>query len=384
MKPKKVLVIINRLEIGGAEKDIVRNFPLLNKMQDFEISILTYEQPGALAAICQQAGLSILVPPSSFMLKILRRIPLLKNMLMIMQIQQMIQRIKPDIIHVFLVRPYLYTAFGYAIARFFKGKQPALIMSRLNLNYHHKKHPLLAKFEIKFCHPLCTKIVANSKAIMRDLTAEAVPTDKQYLLYNGIDTAQFTVNRTLASYQKNEFTLTAIGNLHSYKGYADLLMAVHLLRQENPDCAFKLLIAGRDEANNFATYQQFLATHKLEKQVQFLGHCDDIITLLKQSDLHIHPSHTEGLPNAVIEAMSAELPIIATNIGGIPELIDEGKTGLLIAPHAPETLAQAMINMLSNPQKMYGYGQAGKIKANKLFNIQQSVQSYQTLYATIT
>ncbi len=377
---KKILIVIDALDVGGAEMDIIRNFSVLNQHQQDMIEILTYHHRGVLADLCESKMVKVHHSESSYLLKLLQKIPIIKQMIPVLFIRHFIKKIRPDIVHVFLLRPYFYTAIAFLLG--FR-KRPFLIMSRLNLHYHHQKYPLLARVEKKLCHPLCDKIVGNSQAILQNLTDEGVSSHKKCLIYNGIETEKFTINRAIDFYQTDYFTITAIGNLHSYKGYGDLLEAMRLLKQQHSTLKFKLLIAGRDENNNLADYHDFLKNHQFEEIIQFMGHCDNVIALLQQSHLHVHPSHTEGLPNAIIEAMSAELPVIATNVGGIPELIDDGKTGLLIAPHAPQQLADKIAFMLQNPQKMHQFGQAGKAKADKLFNLSQSVLAYQQLYKGI-
>ncbi|MCH9853151.1 MAG: glycosyltransferase [Alphaproteobacteria bacterium] len=375
---KKILIIIDALDVGGAEMDIIRNFSVLNQEADFDMSVFTYHHRGALADLSEENGLPVDLPKIGKIITLLQKLPLIKQLLTILLIRQKIKQDRPDIIHSFLLRPYFYSAIAYLLMG--KKNRPIFIMSRLNLNFHQQKYPLMAVIETKICHPLCDKVVGNSKAILQDLSDEGIAPHRQYLIYNGIDTTQFTMNRKASFYHQKPFTLTAIGNLHSYKGYDDLLNAVQILQAKSQELQFKLLIAGRDESDNLARYQQFITAHKLVPYIEFIGHCDDILSFLAKSHLHLHPSHTEGLPNAIIEAMSAELPVIACNVGGIPELITHQENGLLVEPCAPQQLADAIKTLLAQPETMYRYGQRGKQKADACFHISNSLAAYRQLY----
>ncbi len=379
---KKILIIIDALDVGGAEMDIIRNFSVLNQEVNFNISVFTYHHRGVLADLSEQKGLPVSLPKLNKMMRCLQKLPIIKQFVNILLIRQKVKQDSPDIMHSFLLRPYLYSAIAYRLLG--KKNRPIFIMSRLNLNFHQQKYPLIAVIEKKFCHPLCAKAVGNSKAILQNLSDEGIASNRQYLIYNGIDTKQFTVNRKEAFYQKKPFIFTAIGNLHHYKGYADLLNAVQILQAKWKTLPFRLLIAGRDESDNQLRYQQFIGAHKLHSHIEFIGHCDDIPAFLKNSHLHLHPSHTEGLPNAIIEAMSAELPVIACNVGGIPELIAHESNGLLVDACAPQQLADAMARLLAQPETMYRYGQAGKQKADSYFHLNNSLAAYRQLYADAT
>ncbi len=380
---KKILVIIDALDVGGAEMDIIRNFSVLNQEANFDMSVFTYHHRGALADLSEENGLPVDLPKTGKIMALLQKLPLIKQLVNILLIRQKIKEDKPDIIHSFLLRPYFYTAIAYLLMG--KKNRPIFIMSRLNLNFHQQKYPLMAMIEKKLCHPLCDKVVGNSKAILQNLSDEGIETHRQYLIYNGIDTTQFTMNRNASFFRQKPFILTAIGNLHSYKGYDDLLNAVQLLQTQSQELQFKLLpfkllIAGRDESGNLARYQQFITAHNLVPHIEFIGHCDDVIKFLANSHLHLHPSHTEGLPNAIIEAMSAELPVIACNVGGIPELVAHQENGLLVAPRVPQQLADAIATLLDKPESMYHYGKVGKQKADAKFNISNSLAAYRQLY----
>ncbi|HEX4020239.1 MAG TPA: glycosyltransferase [Acidobacteriaceae bacterium] len=138
----------------------------------------------------------------------------------------------------------------------------------------------------------------------------------------------------------NAFVLGAIGRLSVEKGHADLLDAVALLTQTTPEISFHLLLLG--EGREHAALKQRAIDADIHDRVHFLGFRRDVHAWLKRMDCLVQPSYTEGTPNSILEAMLAGTPIISTSVGGVPDLIEHGRSGLLVSPHAPAELAQAI------------------------------------------
>ncbi|MBT5949308.1 MAG: glycosyltransferase, partial [Nitrospinaceae bacterium] len=118
---------------------------------------------------------------------------------------------------------------------------------------------------------------------------------------------------------------------------------------------------------------------KIHRRVHFLGWRDDIEHLLAVSDLFVLPSLNEGMGRAVVEAMAAGLAAIGTRVGGIPLVIDEGETGLLVPPEDESALATAIVQLLTNPVEREAMGEAGKNKAEN-FSAESMVERLETLY----
>ncbi|TGW14879.1 glycosyltransferase [Candidatus Hepatobacter penaei] len=377
-RPLKIMVVIGSLDVGGAEMDIVRNFPVLQESPDFEIVLALYTHKGTLYPRAAKAGIKILSLHSTIhphhgvwakWKEHVRRFAFIRRAL---------AEEKPDIVHPFLPGAYFYACMANLLTR---GAR-SLVMSRLSLNFYAQKRPLLAFVEQRLCHRFgpC-RVVGNAKAVLDDLQKEGLPPHKLTLIYNGIETDVFTAHKTLAFYtQAPCFSLTAVGNLHPYKGYRDLLAAVATLKKQAPHLNWHLNIAGKGTPAMVATLTQDIATYGLEKHVTLLGHVADNVNLLKNTHLFIHPSHTEGLPNAIIEAMSAELPVIATQVGGIPELVEDHVTGRLVPPQDPHALARAIQEALKAPETLHAWGQKAKIKADTTFHVHHSVAAYKRLY----
>ncbi len=382
---KKILVLIGSLDVGGAEMDILRNYPLINKTHEVIVSL--YSHRGPLAAKIEEAGVRVISRESLFRVqklpisKIYKLFRLIKEIMQaFLFVRSVVKSEKPEIIHAFLPLSYVYAT---VVKISFFAQKPFIIMSRLSLNFYFAKHRILEVIEKHICHRFVDIAVGNSNAILNNLKDEGVPEDKLFLLYNGIDVDAFRVNRDLNHYITPEtLQMTSVGNLFTYKGHIDLLEALAKLKDRRPDLLWNINIIGRDEQNNLAKYNDFLSKNNLESCVNFVGPSSDILSFLKESHLHIHPSHTEGLPNSIIEAMTSGLACIGTNVGGIPELITDKKTGLIVESKAPDSLSKAIETMLDDREKLYNYGKAAQKKALKLFSLKESVKRYLELYNT--
>ncbi|MCH9853150.1 MAG: glycosyltransferase [Alphaproteobacteria bacterium] len=373
---KKIMMIIPHLDLGGAELDVALNAPIIDKDAVCDVSIFTYLKSGLLAENLVKQNVKLISYDEK--IKLGFKIPLIKKILVLLRIYKTIKQHKPDIIHAFLPVSYLYSAVSCLLL----GKNaPLLVMSRLNTNYHFQQSVLYRLLEPYFCHKMLHHAVVNSGKVRQDLVAEKIPPAKISLIYNGIETEKFTVQKKLLYFKQSEkYKLTATGNLNARKGYGDLLQALKILKIREKNLPFCIFVAGADQENKLPDYHQFIAQHDLAENIKFLGRCDDIPNFLTDSHLHVHPAHIEGLGSGIIEAMSAGLPIVASNVGGIPELVDDGENGILVPPHAPEKFADAIMKMINSPEKMYQYGQMGQKKAQSMFDVTRSAQQYIDLY----
>jgi glycosyltransferase involved in cell wall biosynthesis len=384
MTKKKICVIIGSLDVGGAEMDIVRNYPLINKTHD--VLVLLYSHDGKLADQLRKTGVEVkTIKPfqsPSTIISILTKSSLFSLFIILSRsfwfLRSNIKKEKSDIIHAFLPLSYIYATL--VKLSMFKNR-PKLIMSRLSLNFYFAKHKVMAFIEKNICHKFVDVAVGNSKAILNDLKEEGLSEDKLFLLYNGIEVEKFKTTRSLKTYQNvKTLQITSVGNLFTYKGHGDLIKALKLVKARRPDIPWFLNVLGRDEEGNLEKYNTFLKENNLEHNVNFVGPSSDVVNFLKNSHLHIHPSHTEGLPNSIIEAMSSGLACIGTNVGGVPELINDNENGVIVEPKSPDSLASAIEYMLSDRERLHQYGEASYKKALSEFEVNISVGNYLELY----
>jgi glycosyltransferase involved in cell wall biosynthesis len=132
-----------------------------------------------------------------------------------------------------------------------------------------------------------------------------------------------------------------------------------------------------------AVVEQQIAHHGLRETVLLLGHRMDVPALLARAQVACLPSHAEGLPNSLIEAMAASLPVVATAVGGSVELVVEGTSGHLVPPHRPEALAERLAGLLRDPERARAMGAAGRKRVEKELTLEEMSRRIGELYETL-
>jgi glycosyltransferase involved in cell wall biosynthesis len=174
----------------------------------------------------------------------------------------------------------------------------------------------------------------------------------------------------------SEITLGTAGRLVALKGIEYLLSAAVALRREFP--RLRVEIAGSGPQRK--VLEKVVAAAGLGEQVRFLGWIDDLTPVLSRWDVFVMPSLEEGFPIAALDAMAAGLPVVATSVGGVPELIEDGKTGWLVPPRDAEALAGQLRLLLGNPEQRLRMGAAAYARVRDHFSVAQMTQNFADLY----
>jgi glycosyltransferase involved in cell wall biosynthesis len=204
--------------------------------------------------------------------------------------------------------------------------------------------------------------------------------DQIVTVYNGVDPKPF-LNADGAEVRQ-EFNLaeclvfTMVGRLVPQKDPLTLLKACQILKGQ-----FKLLVIGDGELRGLM--EQFISDNGLDYSVFLAGERKDVSEILAASDIFVLPSRFEGLPYSIIEAMMAGLPIVATRVGGVQELVEEGTMGFLVPPEAPEALAAAIQKLLDGEDLRHKMGQAGREKALREFTLDRMLAKTQKVYKEV-
>jgi glycosyltransferase involved in cell wall biosynthesis len=169
--------------------------------------------------------------------------------------------------------------------------------------------------------------------------------------------------------------LLAVGNLYPVKEHATAVRALPRL----PGAT--LAIAGRGPEE--AALRALAASLGVASRLRLLGVRDDVAQLLRAADVVVHPSRLEGLPMALLEAMAAARPVVASRVGGIPEAVDDGVTGRLVPPGDPVALADAVGALLRDPDAADALGRAGRRRAEAEFSVERMVERYRALYDAV-
>lgn len=219
---------------------------------------------------------------------------------------------------------------------------------------------------------LAHAIVANSAAAAAQLAKEGVPASKVRLIPNGVDTERFGQARPTRAPRR----IVMVANLRPEKGHDVLLEAAPHILAVHPDAEF--VLAG-DGPRRAALESQARACG-VDRHVRFLGECRNVPEVLASGDVFVLPSRTEAMPNAVIEAMAAGLPVVASAVGGIPELISPDRTGLLVPPGNPVALAESVNQLMNDPGRAASLGRAARAFITREFGFGRMVSRFEELY----
>lgn len=223
-----------------------------------------------------------------------------------------------------------------------------------------------------------------SASIRSMLIADGIRANRTTVVHDGIDLK--LVGTALPLDVHTRFCLPhhapIVGNVAAlvpHKGQRYLIQAAALVVQQVPDVRF--LIVGEGELR--ATLQKQIKHLRLEKHVILTGFRPDALALLKGFDLFVMSSVTEGLGTSVLDAMACERAVVATRAGGIPEIINDEKIGLLVPVRDPSALAEAIVSLLGDAARRQRYGQAGRLRAHEHFSAERMVDETAEAYVRL-
>jgi L-malate glycosyltransferase len=229
-------------------------------------------------------------------------------------------------------------------------------------------HAVLMKLAYRCAH----RVVANSGGAARCLAADGVDPARIVQVPNGIDADHFSP----PSLGRTPPVVTTVANLRPGKGYDVLLRAAARVIARRPDVMFRIVGDGPLREQLTALAAQLGVAHA----VDFLGHRDDVPSLLADSSLFVFPSLTEAFPNGLLEGMAAGLPIVASDAPGMNELIRHRENGLLMAPGHDASLADAILALLAAPTFAADLGRAARADVVARFSFTRMVASFEALY----
>jgi len=285
-----------------------------------------------------------------------------------------------DIIHT-----HLFTAnfWGRAAALFLP---PVLVSSAHNIQ--SREHSFLSHIET-FLDRTLTRITdavfCVTPMVMRSMEKETgLPREKLVTIENGIqcpnqaDLPSKADARILLDIPESAPCLAVIGRFSTQKNHRTFLSALIPVVEQFPD--LQVLFVGEGELEN--EIRQHTEELNLGKTVRFMGQRRDIYKILKALDALVVPSLWEGLPNVMLEAMAVGIPVIATRVGGIPDVLTDGQTGRLTEPDS-KSLSSAMIRGLKNPGELASYAKASLHLIRARYDIRQTAERYTGFYRSL-
>jgi sugar transferase (PEP-CTERM/EpsH1 system associated) len=366
VRPIRVLHLIQGLEVGGLENIVVSLLKGLCR-ERYQPSICCYDSLGSLTQsldgtinihyLKRKAGIDYMYP---------------------FKLASILKRENAQILHL-----HNSTAFFYGVIAGKIARVPAIV-------YTEHARDVFPNLKVRITDKILSFFTDRVTVVADYLKNNLIKYEwfnpsKIMTIYNGIDDSKFgiksdsaEIKRELGIFRFNRI-IGIVARLDPIKNHKNLIAAMQNVIKEFPDTVLLTIGDGpfKDELKSF------VMECKLEKHIMFLGTRDDIPRLLSIIDVFVICSSSEGLPLTLLEAMAAGKPIVATYVGGIPEIIEHDIDGLLIPPHNTEALSDAIMKLLRNTEKARLLGIMAKRKFEKNFSLSLMVKKYEEVYESL-
>ena len=359
----RLLFLANTLQWGGAERTLMELASGLHG-NGYRTKVLCFHGEGsATDGLNGQVPVEALGFPYHMRLRDLRRL------------RQAIARERPALVQCFHTGP---NRWGPVAARMAGVKRTVLGLQNVFPGQTLRERAVdWLTFRMASCAVSCSEAVRRFHTGPKRLSAAKITT-----IHNGVDVDRFRPGgdrmhlRRELGLDEHHLLVGAVAHLTPQKGHRHLLEAARQVVQRLPETVFVLVGDGslRPEL------EEMVNAWKLQENVRFLGVRRDIPELLGSLDLFVLPSVWEGLGVAVLEAMACELPVVASRVDGIVEMVVEGVTGLLAPPKDAEALHVALTTLLESPAERERMGLAGRERAVSRFSTKAMVERYRGIY----
>lgn len=354
-----VAIFLTRFEPGGTERQMTELIRRLNPMR-FRVHVACFERTGAwLPRVAERAASIVEFPirgfakPSTFG--------------QLLAFSAWCRRERIAVVQTCDLYANIFGLPGAALAGV-----PVRIGSRRELNPDKTSGQIRLQ---RLAYRAATKVVANSPAARGILEQEGVAPTSIAVIPNGLDPAAFAGRKSPARPIR---TIITVANLRPEKSHETLIAAAALLVPDFPALRFRIVGSGPRRAE----LEALAAARGLAANVEFLGHREDVPALLADADAYVLPSRSEAFPNGAMEAMAAGLPVVATAVGGLLNLIEDGRTGRLVPPAEPGDLAAALRSLIEHPAEAAAMAAAGRAAVFQQYSFDRMIASFEDLYLT--
>jgi glycosyltransferase involved in cell wall biosynthesis len=293
------------------------------------------------------------------------------------RLSRVIRRLAPDIVHAHDAHATAMAALAVPMAGA-AARAPALVVSR-RVDFHLRHHSFS-----RWKHRQVDCFIAASEAIRTMLVADGVPRDRVVTVHEGIDVDHVrgapAVNVHEVCFLPRRAPLVGnVAALVPHKGQRHLVEAARLVVRELPDARF--VIFGEGELREHLERQ--IRDYHLEKHVVLPGFRTDVLGCIKGFDLFAMSSVTEGLGTSLLDAMACSRAIVATRAGGIPEIVDDGRTGVLVEPRDHTAMASAIVRLLKDADLRQRMGDAGLARVSERFTVDRMIAETAAVYERV-
>ena len=363
----RITHIIKATGIAGAERHLITMLPELDS-QSFDICVIVLTEPkkpvDQLFIALQQAGVK-----TERMIINRHADPYL-----VIRLARRLRDLAPSVVHTHLLHADLYGTIAARIAGV-----PAIISSRHNDDPFRARWPLL--FLLRIINRYTNRFIAISERVRAfTIKTEKVPTSVVDTVYYGLPVDEQKNRQVIDA--RDEFGLpkgplvVCAARLTEQKGHKWLVRGFRSVVDQLPETSLLLLGDGPMRAY----LEDTVVNLDLDQNVRFAGWRTDVMDILPSTDLFVIASEWEGFGLSLLEAMSFSLPIVATDVGGIPEVVLDGQTGWLVKSRDSDALAGSILAALRSPYKMLEYGQRGKLRLQNTFSVQRMIFDTEKIY----
>ena len=363
---KSILFVVNCLDVGGAEIQVMRLAEGLRR-RGWSVSVVSMLPP-ALYEQLQESGVQV------YSLKMRPGVP---NPAALLRLRRIVKRIRPDMVHSHIVHANILTRLTRLIA-----PMRVLVCTAHNIREGGMAYNLAYR-----CTDWLADLTTNvsQAAVDRYVQIRAAPAERIRFVPNGLDISRFRCDPASRDRLRRElgiadqFVWLAVGRFREQKDYPNMIRA---FAASDPTHKSVLMLAGAGETQDDA--RRLVDSLGLSDRVRFLGVRDDTPDLLNMADAFVLSSAWEGMPLVLQEASACALPIVATNVGGNAEVVRDGVSGFLVPPRDDANLAGAMIRMMDmTPAGRKAMGNAGRTHVASFFDIERVLDRWEKIYGEL-
>jgi glycosyltransferase involved in cell wall biosynthesis len=303
----------------------------------------------------------------------------------------LVKNVRPDIIHTHHVGTTL-------VVRAALGKSSPIPRIFQVPGTLHLEHAFFAHFDTTLAGP-CDHWIASCRWTQRKYLQLGIPPHRVSLSYLGTDVNSFSTTRT--NILRRELGLAPstplvgmvcymyapkrfLGQTVGLKGHEDFIAALQLAKKECPDLHAVIIGGAWNGAIKYEHHLRQLGRKACNGYLSFLDTRSNIPAIYPDVDLAVVASHTENVPHSAVEALLSGVPVVTTNVGGLPDIITEGVSGKLVPARKPQALATAILSSLQNRDEAYRLTCEGQKMARHLFDVQRTAREVAQIYATLT
>ena len=367
----RVAIVVDTLKLGGAQRLVAAyaaSAPTLG-LSPVIITLSRNSTPFLQDSIRASEGVKLILLPASSLFNLRR-------------LRRLIQIFKEERVQLVQTHLIYSNILGVLAAHF--ANVPVIATLHSAMVHGGLKTKILKMIEDLVLRTYATRILAVGQ-LVADLNRHNYGRRNVDVIPNGIPKPKFPPildrerqRREMTGNGPDSTIVITVGRFSQAKGYQDMIEAFRLLQQKETKPTLVMVGSG----STVDRIKNQIEDSNLNQSVIMTGDREDVPHLLALSDVYASSSHREGLPLAVLEAMMAGLPVVATSVGDIPNVVTE-ETGVVVPPHRPELLAAALEDLLKNPKKRQAMGQAAYRRAMSEYSVDAWMQKHLALYREV-